>query len=242
METVGQLQGKNTQLHFEKYEIEGTVEMMKKQFDDLQDEHNKCCETITNLQSEIKSLQKKIGSLTDDVQTTASEKELWKIRFTDAHAETKKLRSLNEESKLTVDKLETKLKDVITRVDELNEELKKACEGNEETIKTREAETDMWKMRCSDMTTENQKLRLLNDELKDVISKLENEMDLVASHFNELDKKIQRNYEEIDNNAKAYVDLLKRTQVNSCEYFHFEHLRIHYLCRKWLNLVIHLLI
>ncbi|KRT80351.1 hypothetical protein AMK59_6433 [Oryctes borbonicus] len=197
-ETVTSLQTKLAQLHFEKYHMEKTLDTEKEKSEKLEKEVNESKETITVLRTEIQKSQDTIDSLSEKITNVNSERELWKIRFTDVHAENKKLQNTSDESKETVTKLEKELKVAIDNVEELSCEMHKVCNDEE---------------KYSEEQKENEKLEKLNNDLKNTINKLEQELALAVSHFKDLDVRIARNYEEIDNNARAYVELLRRTEV-----------------------------
>ncbi|GJQ71585.1 hypothetical protein Trydic_g11288 [Trypoxylus dichotomus] len=202
-ETVTSLQTKLAQLHFEKYHMEKTLDLENEKCVKLEKDMDENKETITVLRAEIQKSQVRIDSLSEKITNINTERELWKIRFSDAHAENKRLQNTSNESKETVAKLEKELKHAMDSVEELSCEVQKVCDDEEK---------ELWKTQYSKIQNENEKLQTLNNELKNIINKLEQELDLAASHFKELDKKVARNYEEIDSNARAYVELLRKTE------------------------------
>lgn len=204
LESVSTLQSKLSQLNFEKFQMDRILSEEKGKCENLQKEINNYNEITTALRSDIENYQRKVDCLTKAVGDITSEKDVWKIRFTDAHSENKKLDALNAESKATVNKLEEDLKHARDNIEQLDSEIKQVCN---------ESEKEIWRTRYINVQNENEQLQTLNNDLKNIINRLEHELDLAVSHFKELDGRIDRNYQEIDSNAKAYVELLKKTQV-----------------------------
>ncbi|KAK9687296.1 hypothetical protein QE152_g36550 [Popillia japonica] len=203
LESVSTLQSKLSQLNFEKFQMDRILSEEKGKCENLQKEINNYNEITTALRSDIENYQRKVDCLTKAVGDITSEKDVWKIRFTDAHSENKKLDALNAESKATVNKLEEDLKHARDNIEQLDSEIKQVCN---------ESEKEIWRTRYINVQNENEQLQTLNNDLKNIINRLEHELDLAVSHFKELDGRIDRNYQEIDSNAKAYVELLKKTQ------------------------------